>query len=337
MLYSIARIIRFVIMLALIVHPASGEEGGASTGGGGAFVCRDGAGQIVDAELLDLWESRERRRWDIPYTNEDVALQIETAVSKLKSVDIQFYERVVADLRYVQANVEWLPATQDINPPADAMAGYVKPGCPLEGMMLFDGETQRLSIKRERFSKLLNNTNIAAAWVHEAVYKTLREAGISYQQADSRNARKLTSCLFARNDCLGIANAPKLPTDKKIHHCVSPLRDFYAYLDRLEARPEPKEHWTLLYTKIGGSTFGTFVRQDLEFLAGAGKIASAQYYFGILKAFGFRTALDPEFRAVFLNVNPQDPQSVVFSMNETLLHATEERVPGEQVSCKLIN
>lgn len=190
----------FCSLILLTFHQAA-FAGGASTGGGSAFVCRGLFNIPVSAELVDLWESIHRRHWNIPYTNEAVDVQIDRAVAKLKDLDLSFYQSVVADLAYVRSHVEYLPEDQEIALPPDVQNGYQKQGCPAAGMMLFDGETQNLSIKGPIFDKLINNTNVAAAWTHEAVYKTMRR--LIPTLVNSIEARKLTSCLFATNDCLG--------------------------------------------------------------------------------------------------------------------------------------
>jgi hypothetical protein len=73
----------------------------------------------------------------------------------------------------------------------------MKPGCPLEGMLYYDAERAPqpgVVVDSAIFSKLQSATDIAAAWVHEAVYKVYRD---KFKATASVDARKVTACLFA--------------------------------------------------------------------------------------------------------------------------------------------
>ena len=44
----------FIFLMAMVAWPCLGLAGTESSGGGGAFVCRDTKGEILNSELLDL-------------------------------------------------------------------------------------------------------------------------------------------------------------------------------------------------------------------------------------------------------------------------------------------
>lgn len=323
-----------LILVTLAIQPTYAEQGGASTGGGGAYVCRDRKGHVVDSELLDLWEARERRKWDIPYTNESVTKQLDRALTKLKKIDSTFHRAVVEDLKYVRENVENLPANQSIQAPNDALAGYYKTGCPLEGMMLFDGETRKLSVKPEIFSKLMNKTNVAAAWMHEAVYKTLRRVP---GHSDSRNARKLTSCLFARNDCFNLKNL-ELPKDKKVYRCLTANRDISVYFDRVVREPGvyPKEFWKALIHRVGANDFEQASIMQFEFWdmgGGFQRMTNGPLVSGTLNPFGYRlTSSGPS-----LHISNISPDRIEITFGSMYLAANSELIDWETVDCPAIN
>ncbi len=272
-------------------------DGGASTGGGGAFVCRDQAGKIQDSELLDLWEAREIEGWNIPYNSEDVDLQISKALLKLKSIDESFYQKLLPTISTIQKNAQQLPGGVSIQPPSDALNKYGKTGCSFEGMMLYDGDYDRLMINSQVFSHLLNNTNIAAAWVHESIYKVFRDA---MGHADSRNARKLTACLFATDDCHGLAVSQKVSPG--FIKCSSSNNEFYF---------DPKQvgDQRYLFSRIGSTNF-----TDLAWI----RPSSDPYHTwspfdGILANFGYTRYWGLSYAMVNLNF-PADP-----SKNESVL------------------
>lgn len=226
-----------VLLLPLSAHAGMGPSDG---GGGGAFVRYDRLNRISEAELLDLWEGRKRPPYyNIPYTNEPVDVQLERAMAKLELVDPVLAQRTRENLKYVRANVEDLDPDVTIEPPADARNKYGKRNWPLHGMMYFDEDTGRLSRKPEIFGVLINKTQEAASWMHEALYKSLREnikaSTYAHEQPrspDSTMTRKLNACLFATDDCFELAKIRiEVPNDRLRLHCVSPLIDFRVFLD----------------------------------------------------------------------------------------------------------
>jgi hypothetical protein len=227
-------------ILLTSVAPKMAFAGGSDGGGGGAMLCYEKDGKTIkSSEILDLWEAKERPHlWEkpapyayklnIPYSNEPVRAQIKRAMDKLKRLDPYLWKKVQADLEYVMnpQNQEKLPRKQTIELPSDAFNIYSEEGCEVKGMMYFDGETQKLSYKPEAFAKSKSNTARAAAFTHEAIWKTLREMDMNL--GDSTPARRINACLYATNDCFGLVDL-----DKEIHgpgtvyKCTSAQRTFH--------------------------------------------------------------------------------------------------------------
>ena len=289
-----------VTLLMILPKAALAETGGVSSGGGGAFVCKVG-GKIQSAELLELWDARENRGQNIPYTNEAVDLQIQRALTKLSSIDPAFAVQVTYDLEYVRAHRVDLPITRDIDKPVDAMNAYTKPNCPLQGMMYFDGETDppSLSIKAEIFSKLLNRTNIAAAWMHEALYKSLR-AMSGGTAIDSRGAQRLNACLFSTSTCV---QPTKIAESDKSYLCSTNATKFILYREKnvtIDARNNQFLTWTLSFTKLGPFNYSEPVQHRTmsalifdKTYRGFGMPASISS--PSLKKFGYYVAQDVQF------------------------------------------
>ncbi len=215
---------------------------------------------------MDLWEGKNNYPYlNIPYTNEPIDDQVQRALNKLNIIDPILYQRVFADLVFVSSheNINILPSNVDIQRPADAFNKYVKAGCPLEGMMFFDNAIYKLSIKNEIYSKLINNTNVAAARVHEAIYKTFRE---SLDHKDSRKTRLLTACLFSNDNCLGLDDERwQPPKNQKVMLCQSPSMDVYIYKEFVTMDiNSPNQYggtmgahikWAARVTRVGTNTF----------------------------------------------------------------------------------
>jgi len=207
--------------------------GGTSSSGGGAFVCLNSEGQIEKSLLLDLWENDHKnfpteyfpkRGLTIIYSDDPVEAQIAQAIDKLATVDGTFASLVSQKVKLIQdPSHQWdVPEHIDIPAPTDAQNDYQPTDCPLRGMFLYHDDNERLGIKRDVFGALAGNTQIAASWLHEAIYKVYREHAVYLK--NSWPVRRLNACLFSQEtfneNCLGELE-PEIPTqtDGKIWLC----------------------------------------------------------------------------------------------------------------------
>lgn len=304
---------------SIILTSALARAGGASTGGGGAFVCRDEAtGAIQSSELLDLWEGRLIQTWNIPLTNDPVDQQISKALLKLSKVDTGLFRRALQELSNIQAKAQYLPPEVSFPVPTDTLSIYSKAGCPLEGMMLYDGSFDRLNIASETYQHLTNNTNKAAAWVHETIYKLLRDLE---NQNDSREARKLTACLFATDDCLGTAGYV-IPNNGRTYYCSNASQDFYAYVQ--------DNAWEIRYLRLGNSIFGGLLALGWD------PNAKSLALKGILNKFGYYSA---HVQAIggYQKLKLADGSNLAWlTAYDFEVAATGEISRSEDISCKLV-
>jgi len=219
------------LFLALMPFHAAFANGGSDGGGGGAMTCYFPNGHVKSAEILDLWEARNLKLlWEkpdspyklhVPYSSEPVATQIARAMVKLRQIDPLFADRVQKDLDFVQQKQNQHPMEKGISiePPSDAQNVYYETGCKLDGMLWFDKNINKLSIKEEIFSKSINNTVIAASYTHEAIYKTLRD--LRRVAGDSEPVRRINACLYATDDCFGLADLIPVTKSTRVFHCTS--------------------------------------------------------------------------------------------------------------------
>ena len=187
---------------------AAGTQG---SGGGGAFSCYEPDHQgspTTNVYLLDLWEGENLPiggpKLNIPRSNEPVWDQFAKAVNKLKTYDPFLPEeltRIAKELFDSDKKLNLFSGRKislEISPPADALNAYKKKDCDLVGMMYFNGETQKLDVDFDHFNKLANNTEIAAAMLHEAWYFLARSnSPEQFPVINSVKTRKLVACVFS--------------------------------------------------------------------------------------------------------------------------------------------
>jgi len=308
----------FAFLVATSATTTTYAAGGASTGGGGAFVCRNAAtGKVESSELLDLWEGRAIAGWNINDNDNPVDLQVGNALIKLKAFDSSLYERVQREMLLIRKSAKYFPVAVSFPAPADANPRYSKTGCPLEGMMLYDGDYNRLSVASETFSHLVSNTNIAAAWVHESIYKVLRDV---MKQQDSVNSRKLTACLFSTDDCLG-SSGFAVPNTAQTYECKSANQDFFIY--------PSNNAWTIRYLRIGSRFFGGLISRVWDpahsVIAQTGELAK----FGYVSVDEVQKPLEPR---IILRLGDGSVLTSVIPSTFTIL-GSDETVESEDAVC----
>jgi hypothetical protein len=178
--------------------------------GGGAFICSDPS----QSEFLDLYEARRGSTGSpqgtitysplvIPSSSAPVEEQIQTAFNKL-SLSPPVYNLVLQTYQLVRAaTVLPLPAGQDLAWPADEGNQYIEAGCAAKGIMVFHDASN--SMDQDTVSLLsLPNTEQAAAWVHETMYKFFRG---TQNDTDSVRTRQIVGHLFANETSDQFLNA----------------------------------------------------------------------------------------------------------------------------------
>ena len=201
----------FVLSLGLSTHFA--YAGAVDGGGGGAFVKRDAAGQILDVDLLDLFEVEEIKGYKVVKNNDRaVNEQVEAILLLLKSIDYTAWSDTTQAWQIVKTHQRLTKVGIKIEKPADAHNRFHKDGYEFEGMMYFDDLSDLLYINKEIFEAQKTNTEKAAALVHESIYKGWRTHHL--EEHDSTLARTITGCLFTTEPlkCLNLAPNPgRLP------------------------------------------------------------------------------------------------------------------------------
>jgi hypothetical protein len=220
-------VIKSVIALSLALVPATALARGGDVGnGGGAYICQDPHGRIKSALLLDLWEGqRDWKKQGLPYkiqkSNAPVETQIEQAMQKLMNSDPNLFAKVNAMLPIVRAHVDHLVG-EDLPPPTDTDYTHYPHGCPLGGVAAFHDDTGVLEIQDEIVAAFTSRTDEAALYLHEALYKVLRER---VGETTSIRTRKLVAKLFSD---FPLKTAKKGVPSNAIS-CSNHLNEFYLF------------------------------------------------------------------------------------------------------------
>jgi hypothetical protein len=181
-----------MIFAMLVLSFLSAHAGNEAGNGGVSIVCRDQSGEIISAEILDIYEGREVYGRTYSYENLSFQTKIQLAQLKLTSYP-GFLKRLQDKLTSAQANTVFIPYGSELEATNDALPLIKKKGCKFEQLANYTRNGELL-ISQEIYSKL-DNTNKAALYVHEAAYTLRRNSG----DTDSQKSRRLVAHLMAEN------------------------------------------------------------------------------------------------------------------------------------------
>ena len=160
--------------------------------------------------------------------------------------------RLLAHALTVQGHQVQASPNLEILPPSDAKNKFVKVGCPLEGMMFYDDSRKKLVIKPDIFNAQPSKTERAASYVHESIYKALRDG---YSVSDSRLARQITGCLFTNSPeaCLNLKKV-ELPAKARVFKCEN--KEYSLSFYRTKKQENGVVVFKLLFSKINENKLG---------------------------------------------------------------------------------
>jgi hypothetical protein len=247
--------------------------GTATSGGGGAYVCRDAQGNVTSVKFVDIWEAE-----NIPWTWDPVGVGVGTlrfdrnanltqdehlarAIEKLSPVDFLLAEELKKTIDQMRNSVNYLPESIDVILPPDLDVAYAPRGCPPEGIMRYNGDTKLLDVKKEYFDRISSELEWAAIWLHESIYKIFREKA---EHEQSLLSRRLTACLLSSSACLGSftnTNAIESRYIKVVYECKNEHADYYLMTD--DPIPDSR-NWTVLYTRVLKNKFQTVTSHSLR-------------------------------------------------------------------------
>ncbi len=172
--------------------------GANSSGGGPAIVTLDNQNKVATAQILDLYEGQIRFGLNIPHTNMPAAQQVDAITARLDQFDHFVASDFKDALAYIYSHEMFLPLGVVMAPGvdlSDSYAAIIPDGSQLEyvGFYRTDG---MLEISTTVYDKL-DQTDLSAFLVHEALYKVARTFSGATTSEDSR---KLNAYLFSDGD-----------------------------------------------------------------------------------------------------------------------------------------
>jgi hypothetical protein len=198
-----------------ITNLSNTVQGGESSGGGGGFYC-PGTNTV---EVLDIWEGRSPRYgFSINNSNDGYETQLQEALQNLNTMAPDLMVEVQNNLSLLKSRAKPIdPSLVEIPFPDDAKPLFVKPHCELRGIMYYDGSNSILWFNPELLNKL-SQTDLAALWLHEALYRTMRD---KLSETNSDTTRRIVACSFSQSGCRDklLTLEQALPTDRPVYKC----------------------------------------------------------------------------------------------------------------------
>lgn len=184
--------------------------------GGGAVVCRNPSnGSIRSVELLDVWEA-ELEGWKPQDAQQGFDRLTQVLLDRLSLLNPEFAEHVKQALPEIMAMRKDVPSGVGIVPPDDARNNLIKEGCSLEGVARFvTATTNPVGTPRPdtlyvnpRLYEKMDPLSQAALWIHEAIYKVLRDME---NAKDSVLTRQLVAAISSSHSLAGTGVFGKIP------------------------------------------------------------------------------------------------------------------------------
>jgi hypothetical protein len=179
-------------LITLILMSATAFAGDKGNGGF-SVVCRDNAGAITSAEILDIYEGRILYKRTYPTDQKTVPELIKGAIEKLQDYSY-FSGKLRKEILSIEKNTVFIPEGNELESTDDAFPPIKKTGCKFEQLANYTNAGEVL-ISQEIFDKL-DNLNKAALILHEAIYSIRRK---SVGDTTSQTTRRLVAQLLATN------------------------------------------------------------------------------------------------------------------------------------------
>lgn len=249
----------FSVLFVFLFINSSVFAGTSSTAGGGSVLYCEQNGKIW-TELTDLWEAVYLEKFALERSSQPVELQIQQAMTRLKSANLMFYKAVESNYYYVINNKIYLQPPYGLLPPQDVNPIFDIPGCKIDGYMFYDGDRQSVYISQKNDDLLLSNTDRAAGFIHEAIYKTMRDL---YGDTNSVRSRRIVGWLFSKESHL--TTIPEKESNPNSYSgyllCQGNQTEFYLFND-IYSNGSPNRH--IVLTKLSTLEFSDGLRIKTE-------------------------------------------------------------------------
>jgi hypothetical protein len=249
----VKKFIFYTILFSILsICVSAPSYAGDSGHGGGGFLCNN----PQDNELLDLWEGALPipfgYQLHIPANYDPIETQLKRAMDRLQILHPFFAKAVQAHLDIILNNgpnkIKFqTPPGYNLLFPSDTLSAGLKEGCKPVGLADYTDKKVDLKdvllIDQSRIDQLPLRDQ-AALWLHEAIYKELRD---TQKDKDSVYTRHLVALLFSDETIEGIF--AKTISQKYVMLCESQTKDSIAYmypqLDSVYSIPDTTQKWSI--------------------------------------------------------------------------------------------
>ena len=221
-------------------------------GGGDAVVCHNSKGELISAQLFDLFEGLALYGENPVESAESFQLQAKEIAQVLSSVSSNDF--FVRETERIIENFRLLPKDTTLNPVHDSNSIIKPANCDLFQAALYDS-SGRVFVD-SRIWELLSETHRAALISHEVIYAYFR---LSEMAKTSRRARRYVSYLYSGKS---LAPKPKWSGSSPSESCLSEEIDMYTGNPRAAFRTTllPDGRWQVVFDFfMGFSTIGSTI------------------------------------------------------------------------------
>jgi hypothetical protein len=176
-------------LIALTMTAYAGEKGN----GGVSVVCRSEQGEILSAELLDIFEGRNISRRLYPSNEKSVDTIILNARNRISSYP-SLLAKIDKELDLVNQNWVLISEGIELMSTDDAYPRITKKGCKFEQVANYL-DTGEVLVAQDIYDHF-NNVSKAALVLHEAIYAYRRKA---LMEESSVNTRRFVAHIMAEN------------------------------------------------------------------------------------------------------------------------------------------
>ncbi len=188
--------------LGLMISMEVKASGPSTSGGGFAFVCRNGTDQIVSSELLDLYEARTVYGFELMKSSGNVMRDYVRAVKngyRLQGSHPHITEQeMIENVEKFQKITIWLSEDEKLPNLDDLGLKISVPlGCKIEPLAIFYDLENIVVIDREIWN-VMDSLSKSALVIHEIYYRYYRHLTID-PDTNSLEARLITASDFSTN------------------------------------------------------------------------------------------------------------------------------------------
>lgn len=199
--------------------------------GGNVVVCENLQGQIIKAELLDLFEGKALYNFNYVEDPTPALVQVLKYTDKLSYAGSPVSAiNLSADVQNIYANIHMLPSGVGLEPIADSEHFILPKGCRVVQTVNYR-DWKKIYVDSDVWN-FLSETQKAALLLHEAIYAYYREGNFEFQgEINSVRARYAVASLFSNRSVEAVDHLKDIAGNGYLH-CLTeefPISEFFMY------------------------------------------------------------------------------------------------------------